>query len=132
MSKIDCVLKKCDYIVKKNISVPGILPVDSKPDVWYFWNRDKTIIEPVTKNATEYSDLIYKPERIIYNNPATIVFWKDGTKTVVKKSPKEKFNAYNAFCAALAKKIYGNNSQVQKIVNSGINQQMKKAHKKKK
>lgn len=61
----------------------------------------------------------YIPEKIIYNNPATIVFWKDGTKTVVKKAPHEKFNTYHAFCAALAKKILGNNSRVNAIVKSG-------------
>lgn len=61
-------------------------------------------------------------DHIIYNDPATIVFWKDGTKTVVKKSPKEPYNKYTAFCAALAKKVYGNNSQVNKIVEAGIEQ----------
>ena len=60
------------------------------------------------------------PKRIIYNGPATIVFWEDGTKTIVKRSKKEKDNKYNAFCAALAKKIYGNNSKVNRYVNSGI------------
>lgn len=32
---------------------------------------------------------------------------------------KEKFSKYHAFCAALAKKIYGNNSRVNAIVESG-------------
>ena len=65
-------------------------------------------------------DLIAKtctPVRIIYNVKATIVFWKDGTKTVVKLSEGDYDNPYNAFCAALAKKIFGNNSRVRKIVN---------------
>ena len=64
----------------------------------------------------------YVPKRIIYNNPATIVFWKDGTKTVVKKAAKEPYNKYNAFCAALAKKVYGNNSRVNSFVASGEDQ----------
>ena len=59
------------------------------------------------------------PEKIIYNGPATIVFWLDGTKTVVKRSKKDKDNKYNAFCAALAKKIYGSNSKVNSIVAEG-------------
>lgn len=61
----------------------------------------------------------YIPKQIIYNGPATIVFWEDGTKTIVKRSKKEKDNKYNAFCAALAKKIYGNNSAVNRVVKSG-------------
>lgn len=68
----------------------------------------------------------YIPKRIIYNNPATIVFWKDGTKTVVKKAAKEPYNKYNAFCAALAKKVYGNNSRVNTLVSSGEDQVKKK------
>lgn len=59
------------------------------------------------------------PKKIIYNGPATIVFWDDGTKTVVKRSEKDIDNKYNAFCAALAKKIYGNNSKINSIVAEG-------------
>lgn len=73
----------------------------------------------------------YNPARIIYNDPATVVFWKDGTKTVVKRMPKEKFNPYTAFCAALAKKIFGNNSRVCKIVNGGEDHSKKSVKKKK-
>lgn len=62
----------------------------------------------------------YEPKRIIFNGPATIVFWKDGTKTVVKCADMEQYNRYNAFCAALAKKIFGTNSKVNRIVKSGV------------
>ncbi len=55
--------------------------------------------------------------KIVYNPPATIVFWGDGTKTVVKAAAGTEFNAYHAFTAAVAKKLYGNNSRVNKIVN---------------
>lgn len=60
------------------------------------------------------------PVRIIYNPPATIVFWADGEKTVVKCSKTEEFNKYHGFCAALAKRVVGNNSQLTKIVESGF------------
>lgn len=74
--------------------------------------------EASTKSPKQY----YKPVRIIYNSPATIVFWSDGTKTVVKKRKGERFNEYNAFCAALAKKVFESNSAVNKIVKSGTHQ----------
>lgn len=60
------------------------------------------------------------PVKIIYNVPATIVFWNDGTKTTVKCGNGERYNKYHGFCAALAKRIYKTNSQVNRIVNSGI------------
>ena len=75
----------------------------------------------------ESADSYYIPKRIIYNDPATIVFWNDGTKTVVKKAEGETFNSYTAFCAALAKKTFGNNSTVNKIVRSGYYQKDKNA-----
>ena len=62
----------------------------------------------------------YTPKRIIFNGPATIVFWKDGSKTIVKRAKKDKDNKYNAFCAALAKKIFVSNSYVNSIVESGV------------
>lgn len=76
----------------------------------------------VNKMEQKTPDERYEVDHIIYNHPATIVFWKDGTKTVVKCSDNDPYIRYNAFCAALAKKIYGNNSQVNKIVASGIDQ----------
>ena len=57
------------------------------------------------------------------------MFWRDGTKTVVKRSEGEPFNKYHAFCAALAKKIFENNSRVNKVVNSGYDQKEKEKKK---
>ena len=48
-----------------------------------------------------------KIEKVIFNNPATIVFWKDGTKTVVKVS-NEKFDPEKGLAMAIAKKALGN------------------------
>lgn len=62
----------------------------------------------------------YTPEKIYYNNPVTVVFWEDGTKTTVRLHEGEEYNEYSAFCAALAKKIFGNNSHLTKVVKSGI------------
>ena len=58
----------------------------------------------------------FTPNRILRSGPATIVFWADGTKTVVKRAPDEEDNAYAAFTAALAIKIFGSNSKLKKIV----------------
>lgn len=57
-------------------------------------------------------------KKIIFNSPATIVFWGDGTKTVVKTMSEESFDMYNGFTAALAKKVYGNSTRVRKIVHN--------------
>ena len=82
----------------------------------------KSFEQAMAKGEFKAMKYAYKPLKIIYNDPATIVFWRDGTKTVVKRMEKEKFNPYTAFCAALAKKLFGSNSAVNRIVNSGYNQ----------
>lgn len=50
--------------------------------------------------------------RIIFSPPATIVFWSDDTKTVVKCAADETYSEYNAFLAAVAKKVFGSNSRI--------------------
>lgn len=63
------------------------------------------------------------PKRILRCGIATIVFWADGTKTVVKRAPDEPDNAYAAFTAALAIKTFGSNSKVKKIIRQRTEEQ---------
>lgn len=46
-------------------------------------------------------------ERVIFNEPATIVFWSDGTKTVVKCMDGDCFSYDAGIYAATLKKIFG-------------------------
>ena len=47
-------------------------------------------------------------KNVIFNDPATIVFWEDGTKTVVKCQDGDKFDPEKGLAMAIAKKAYGN------------------------
>lgn len=58
----------------------------------------------------------FTPQRILRHGIATIVFWKDGTKTVVKRHADEPDNEYAAFTAALGVKIFGSNSQIKSVL----------------
>jgi len=60
----------------------------------------------------------YQPKRILKNGIATIVFWEDGTKTVVKCAPGETPDDYDAFTAALAIKVFGSNSALKKVIKA--------------
>lgn len=46
-------------------------------------------------------------EKVIFNNPATIVMWTDGTKTIVK-CENEAFDEEKGLAMAISKKILGN------------------------
>ena len=64
------------------------------------------------------TDSKYIPERILKSGIATIVFWKDGTKTIIKLPDGDTPDDYSAFTAALAKKIFGSNSKVKKVIRT--------------
>ena len=79
--------------------------------------------DPLNQYSIAYFSAV--PKRILKNGPAMVVFWKDGTKTVVKRKKGEPDNIYHAFTAALAKKIFGSNSKVNSIVGSVIDETKK-------
>lgn len=58
----------------------------------------------------------YVPDRILKSGRATVVFWKDGTKTVVKCAAETIPNDYDAFNAALAIKVFGSNNHLKKTI----------------
>lgn len=89
------------------------------------FNPYKPCDEPIKKrNANPYL-----PLRIVKNGVATIVFWQDGTKTVVKRGSDETESDYAAFTAALGIKIFGSNSALKRIVSRAEVQLPKKKRK---
>ena len=57
------------------------------------------------------------PDRVIINGPATIIYWNDGTKTVVKCQPGDTFNAETGLMAAMLKRYMGNDNTYNKVLN---------------
>lgn len=56
----------------------------------------------------EKDTMLPEIKNVIYNNPATIVFWTDGTKTVVKCQKDETYDPEKGLAMAIAKKALGN------------------------
>ena len=81
-------------------------------------------LDDVAKNPKPY------PKRIYKGDGKTVVMWEDGTKTIVKRAEGEPDNDYAAFTAALAIKVYGDNSKVNRIVR--MTETVEKRKKKKK
>ena len=59
------------------------------------------------KSKTNKQKILEDVKNVIFNDPATIVYWKDGTKTVVK-AEGEKFDPEKGLAMAIAKKHFGN------------------------
>jgi hypothetical protein len=56
------------------------------------------------------------PTRVIFNDRTTIVFWEDGTKTVVRVSEDDTFCKETGVAMAYMKKIYGGGTTFKKAV----------------
>lgn len=70
---------------------------------------DDVITTEAVFNATRTTQtVIPKIKDVIYNDPATIVFWKDGTKTVVKCEFSKRFDPEKGLAMAFSKKMFGN------------------------
>lgn len=55
-------------------------------------------------------------DHVIFNGPATIVFWNDGTKTVVKHDGKGRKDKRTAIMYAFMRKIYGEGKEYHNIL----------------
>lgn len=61
-----------------------------------------------------------KIKKVIFNDPATIVFWADGTKTVAKAHGDDKFDKEVGLTVCIAKKALGNRSNFDKVFKKWI------------
>lgn len=55
-------------------------------------------------------------KKVVFNNPATIVIWEDGNKTVVKCQNGDTFTKETGLAMAIAKKAYGNNGRYNDVM----------------
>ena len=55
-----------------------------------------------------------------FNNPATIVFWADGTKTVVKRQKGDRFDKEKGLAMAIVKKLFGNKGNYNELFKKWI------------
>lgn len=65
----------------------------------------------LSKTKEAVNNMYGKPvtiKEVIFNKPATIVLWSDGTKTVVKVQGKSKFDKEKGLAMAISKKFLGN------------------------
>lgn len=79
------------------------------------WNEVRSLTEaavPILSDIKMQLDLNYMPDLtikdVIFNPPATIVLWMDGTKTVVKDQGEVFYDPEKGMAMATAKKAFGN------------------------
>ena len=79
------------------------------------WDKARSLTEaavPILSDVKMQLNLNYMPnlviKDVIFNPPATIVFWMDGTKTVVKDQGEVFYDPEKGMAMAVAKKAFGN------------------------
>lgn len=75
--------------------------------------------EAAAMNATVIKNVIFAP-------PATIVYWSDGSKTVVKCSEKDVFDPEKGLAMAIAKRCGGNKGSYYKEIQNWVEKSGKK------
>ena len=96
-------------------------------------------------NSEDTSDILDDIKQVIFNDPATIVTFSDGTKVCVKANENDKFSKEVGLMYALVKRLYANDvdengylkstglgEKINKIIKNAVDQKKIESDKKKK
>ena len=78
--------------------------------------------EKENKGMTTNRNKAYIPaiKKVIFNNPATIVIWNDGTKTTVKCSERDEYSEEVGLAMCISKKALGNKGNFNEVFKKHI------------
>lgn len=120
---------QCNYIsdetanyksISNSISITTGTSYDSYYDEITRLKKEKDdIVKHLTQEIGKLKRHYYaltSPEKIIKNNRTTVVIWSDKTKTIVRCEEGKEYDVYEAFTAALAKKLFQNNSRLKRMI----------------
>lgn len=98
---------------------PGEVFKDTFKATVSFDPNDKTyqkILSNYTKSFKPWApNPTFEIEKVIFNEPATIVIWKDGEKTVVKCQEGDVFDPEKGLAMAISKRALGNKSNFNNV-----------------
>ena len=69
---------------------------------------DNPNLSDLNKILNRMFDIVPSPEKVIFNDPATIVYWSDKTKTVVKCGEGDIYDKEKGLALCYMKKMLGN------------------------
>ncbi len=67
------------------------------------------------KNKIKIDNFKNSIKNVIYNKPATIVLWKDGTKTVVKCQPGDTYDREKGLAMCIIKRLFNDSAYFNSI-----------------
>lgn len=63
----------------------------------------------------------FEIKKVIFHDPATVILWVDGTKTVVKCQPGDTYDREKGFLLAVCKRAYGDTGKYNNVVHRALN-----------
>ena len=95
-------------------------PEESVLDSMRYMHWADRVMEEATKKKEETNMTAASIKNVIFNPPATIVFWTDGSKTVVKCNAKDEFDPEKGMAMAIAKRCANNSDDFYKEIKARI------------
>lgn len=109
----DCTIKSVPYKTTPEVDIhvsmtPGIRGLISmSKDTPDFGGRIKKYVENRLNSDEANKSALPEIKKVIFNCRATIVFFADGTKTVVKCKEDEEFSPWAGVALCITKRLYG-------------------------
>ena len=97
--------------------------IDGRNSGRYPWNEYVNYMvndEKATKAAIR--EWRIAPKKVIFNGPATIVMWQDGTKTIVKCQEGDTYDKEKGFAIAIIKRLFDDTSYFNTIFKSWVDE----------
>ena len=124
---IDSIESSVDDLPKFEGRIMGVKTTEPKVSYKDYYQKDvelqinlyKTILNSTYGTKAFKTNYIPEIKNVIFNPPATIVFWQDGTKTVVKAT-NELYDPEKGLAMAIAKRALGNQGNYYNIIKKWV------------
>ena len=124
---IDSIESSVDDLPKFEGRIMGVKTTEPKVSYKDYYQKDvelqinlyKTILNSTYGTKAFKTNYIPEIKNVIFNPPATIVFWQDGTKTVVKAT-NEVYDPEKGLAMAIAKRALGNQGNYYNIIKKWV------------
>lgn len=73
-----------------------------------YTNNSTSTLNHLQNHSSYYKQVPLSIEKVIFNDPCTIILWSDKTKTVVKCGEDEEYDPEKGMAIAISKKFLGN------------------------
>lgn len=90
------------------VKLSNLVNKNSVKSLYYFNEEELLVVGETRSEADKRYSSSFSIKDVIFNNPAVIVLWNDGSKTVVKCSENDIFDPEKGLAMAIAKKALGN------------------------